>query len=307
MGVTLAVGEHGLMSRDTRLKLAIIAAAAVVATILVVALGMRFSLQQNLAAAGVVGALGPVALFYHYRQTPEFVLSLTAVMFLMVFTSCYTVLMYAAGALSFPLIDETLASIDAALGVHLPTIVVWAEGHPGLKRMLDFAYPSVFPQTLVLVVVLGFSAERRFLESFVLQFMLALSIAAIVFCFAPAEGPFATYGYEPSESQARYLEHLRTLRSGERTEVVLKESEGLITFPSFHTAWAILLVFAVRHRRRLLIPSILLNAAVVAATLTTGWHYFVDVIAGVVLAMLVIALTKRLEPWLYPESAGSNS
>ena len=78
----------------------------------------------------------------------------------------------------------------------------------------------------------------------------------------------------------------------------MSASAVLVTFPSFHTTWAILLAYAFRGRRRWFIPAVILNAAVIAATLTTGWHYFTDVIGGVLLAVAVIWLTKRLEPWL---------
>ena len=236
-------------------------------------------------------------------------MSLAAVMQIMVFFSCFTVLMYGAATLSFPLVDDTLVSLDSVLGVHVPSIVAWAESHPALNGVLQWAYHSTIIQTLVVILVLGFAGDRRPLELFVLQFMLSLWIAVLIFCFAPAEGPFTAYDVEPNAHQARYLEHLRDFRSGERTEIVLAEAEGLVTFPSFHTTWAILLAFAFRGRRRWFIPAVILNAAVIAATLTTGWHYFTDVIGGVLLAVVVILLTKRLEPWLRGScaDAGHNS
>ena len=97
------------------------------------------------------------------------------------------------------------------------------------------------PQTLVVILLLGFQSDRKPLELFVMRFMIALLITAAVFSIAPARGPFAAYGYEPNPTQQSYLEHLEGLRSGERTVVSLRDAEGLVTFPSFHTAWAILL------------------------------------------------------------------
>ncbi len=295
------------MSRDARVKLIILAGTALVGAGLLLALGLKFSLRDNLAALGVVGTLGPVALFYHQRRTAEFVMSLVAVMQVMVFFSCFTLVMYGAAALSFPLVDDTLVSLDQMLGVHVPSIVAWANSHPTLKWVLHLAYQSTILQTLVVILVLGFAGRRRRLESFVLQFMLSLCLTVFIFCFAPAEGPFAAYGYEASPQQTRYLDHFRTLRSGERTEVVLKEAEGLVTFPSFHTTWAILLMLALRGRRRWFLPAVVLNAAVIVATLTTGWHYFSDVMGGVALAVVVILLTRQLEPWLngFDQDAGS--
>ena len=39
--------------------------------------------------------------------------------------------------------------------------------------------------------------------------------------------------------------------------------------------------------------SLVLNAGVIAATMTTGWHYFTDVVGGAVLAVGVIAITTH--------------
>lgn len=288
------------MTRDTQLKLLILVGTAACGGVLLAFGGVRFSLGSNLAAAGVVAALGPPALFYHHRDTPQFATTLTAIMFLMVYTSCFTVLMYGAAALGGPLIDDRLIAADQAFGVHVPAIVAWAERHPLAGLVLELAYSSAIPQTLLVVVLLGFEGQRRDLENFVLQFMLGLTLTAAIFCVAPAAGPFVGYGYEPSAAQGRYLEHLYGLRAGTHAEVTLKDAEGLVTFPSFHTAWAIFLAFACRHRRGWFFPVAALNALMIAATLTTGWHYFCDVLGGFVLAAATILLVQRLESWRYP-------
>ena len=85
------------------------------------------------------------------------------------------------------------------------------------------------------------------------------------------------------------------------TTLSLNEAEGLITFPSFHTTWAILLALACAHRRVLFGFSALLNGLVVLATMTTGWHYLSDVLAGIVLAFVVAVVCGRIGRWIYPQ------
>jgi len=68
-------------------------------------------------------------------------------------------------------------------------------------------------------------------------------------------------------------------------------AEGLITFPSFGAAWAIFLAWSMRERKWLFTVSYFLNTAVIVSTLTTGWHYFSDTLAGVGVAVLAIAIS----------------
>ncbi len=287
------------MSRDTGLKLAITSGTSLFAAILLTTSGMSFSVRELVGPLGVIASLGPCAVFYHRRQTPQFVMTLLALIQLIIFTSCFSVAMYGVASLGAPLVDGLLATVDDTIGMHVPSIVQWADEHRQLHQWLMLAYDSVLPQTLIVVLILGFLNERRPLESFVLRYMVCLVITLLFFAAIPAEGPFTQYEFAPTPHQAHYLEHLHGVRSGERTVVSLRDCEGLITFPSFHTAYAILLTAAFWHRWRLLIPFAVLNGAVVAAALTSGWHYGIDILGGIAAAVAAILITSCLQRWLY--------
>jgi membrane-associated phospholipid phosphatase len=68
----------------------------------------------------------------------------------------------------------------------------------------------------------------------------------------------------------------------------------LICFPSFHVIWAILFAQALWGFRYLRIPVALLAGLIIMSTLTTGWHYFVDVLAGILLASFAVLTAKML-------------
>jgi membrane-associated phospholipid phosphatase len=42
------------------------------------------------------------------------------------------------------------------------------------------------------------------------------------------------------------------------------------------------------------IPAAALTGLIILSTVTTGWHYFSDVLAGILVAVLSIAAAKRL-------------
>lgn len=286
------------ISRDSKVKLGLIAFIAFASAISSWMVGVHLPFSELHPLLCILACITPLAIFYHIRKADQFTAMLLALMHEFSFTVLFTVLMYSVAKFSMPYADHYLASCDAMLGVHVPDIVQWTANHPRCQAVLNIAYDSLIPQIFLLILAFGFLGDQRPLQQFILRLMLGLLITVTIFSVIPAQGPFAYYGFEMLETQRNYLEHLVTLRSGERTLLVLYQSEGLITVPSFHTTGAILLTAAVWHRRLLFVPICLLNIAMIIATMATGWHYVTDVIAGILVAIFVIILTNRLEPWL---------
>ncbi len=271
------------------------ALAAVAAAILLWWHDLRLDFRSLVWPAGFVLLLVIFGAHYRRRRIDNFVCCTQALLQLTVFSSIYTVLMYSAAAGGRPLIDDTLMDLDAALGVHLPAIVRWAQAHPGWQRGLRLCYDTLLPQTALVIGVLGLGGNGRCLECFVQRFILSALLTVGIFLWFPAAGPFEGYGYPAAADQQRYLAHFEGLRSGALDTVTLARAEGLITFPSFHTTWALLMALALRRRRVLFVPAAILNGAVMVSTLTTGWHYAGDVLAGVLMAGVAIAGSALLQ------------
>jgi membrane-associated phospholipid phosphatase len=280
-----------MMSRDSAEKSALIVFTALSAVAVMGWCGLSFPPADLFNPFGIALLLGGATVYYRRRGADTFVLCLSALLQITLFSACYSVLMYSLAALGRPYIDAPLATFDRALGVSLPSIVAWSAGHPTVNQALQVAYNSLLWQTPLVLILLGFTGDRPRLEGFVRQFMLCTLACACVFAIAPAEGPFAVYDYAPSPTQAVYLQHLHSLREGTRTVISWRGAEGLITFPSFHTGWAILLAWSLRRWKWVFFPALLLNAAVILSTLTTGWHYFADVVAGAAAAAASIAVS----------------
>jgi membrane-associated phospholipid phosphatase len=70
--------------------------------------------------------------------------------------------------------------------------------------------------------------------------------------------------------------------------------DGLISFPSFHTANAILIVWTlwpIHLLRFVLLP---LNLLLIASTPLCGAHYVIDIVGGAAVAFAAILVTSRL-------------
>jgi membrane-associated phospholipid phosphatase len=68
--------------------------------------------------------------------------------------------------------------------------------------------------------------------------------------------------------------------------------DAIICFPSFHVIWSISCAAALWGFRFARIPVALLSGMIVVSTVTTGWHYICDVAAGLVVAILSLAIAK---------------
>jgi len=75
-------------------------------------------------------------------------------------------------------------------------------------------------------------------------------------------------------------------------------SDLLISFPSFHTAGALMVTWTFRHKRWFLVPLILLNIGLISATFMMGAHYFVDTLGGVALFAASVWMYRRIHPLL---------
>ncbi len=257
---------------------------------------MQFEFASASAAVGTTILLAPFAVAFDRRGIRPFVNLLTGFLCMVAFTTFLSILTYAGTPLNAPLADDWLKACDAMLGFHLPSIVEWMAHHPTLKLLLDLAYPSVMFSTLLALVVLGLSKDEWRLQAFVLQFMIAGLITTAFYFLFPAVAPVGSFDYPITPQQEGFLEHFQALRSGELRVVSLSRVEGLVTFPSFHTCWALLLAWGFRHNRWLRGPMLVLNLAVAASTVTTGWHYATDVLGGIAVAVVSVLVTTYLRP-----------
>ena len=145
-----------------------------------------------------------------------------------------------------------------------------------------------------MVLVLGFGKRPAQLEEYVVAYMAAaLACIAISGAF-PAAGPWSHYSLA-SAIDVSSLSHFEPLRDGRLRSIDLASMQGLISIPSMHAATAILIVHALRGTRWFAAAAAL-NAAMIAGTPIEGGHYFVDVIGGVALALMIVAVARRRRP-----------
>ena len=296
----VSVPESERLARNSRVIWVVIAAMSVATIAGYWATGLSFA-WSTMQAIGL-GAVPCLVVAYCYRRLrPDVFVSVTTESFaqLLLVLTLGAALSYPLATIGFPYRDGLLHGADVGLGLDWVAHFRFVSERPLLSLMTLLAYDSVLLQLVVLMVVLV--PTRRFVrfQQFVLANAIGLCIALAVFAFMPAAGTYSflqigngQLGDLSPVVTADQKVYLDALRSGK--QVLVDEMSGLITFPSFHTAWAIFFAWAFYPVKRLRAAAILLNLVVLAATPVQGAHYFIDLVGGAIVAVISIYGAVRL-------------
>ena len=190
-------------------------------------------------------------------------------------------------------IDAQLMAIDYALfGVH-PT--VWFERFmvPWVTEYMQLAYVTFYFLPFILCTPLYRQGQFRAFRVSLCALLLSYYVSYLLYFLTPARGPrfyLAEYHTLP----------LTGLWLTTPLQATLDALEGIQwdAFPSGHTAIAIIvLVMAARYQRRLFYPLLVITVSLMISTVYLRYHYVIDVIAGVLLAVWCLGVTF----WLYRE------
>jgi membrane-associated phospholipid phosphatase len=187
-----------------------------------------------------------------------------------------------------PLADTALITADRALGFDWSVWTARIDAHPAARLFLAVVYVSILPQLLGSFVYFAFIGRVRRSRELAVITLVALIPTAAALLVAPALGPFVDFGMP---DRAVYLASLQSLRAGALVHTV-GPGDGMVCFPSFHTVWALALIYV--HRGNGWITAVIatLNAVLIISVLSEGGHYLVDLLAGIVVAMAAISVTR---------------
>jgi len=221
---------------------------------------------------------------------------------------------YFATAAALPLQDRLLAEIDRSLGFIWPSMLVQFNATPWLADALALAYQSIGFVACGTVVLLSLSAEVERLS----ELLALLCVSVVGLCatmlLVPAAGAFAYYDPSPQQFASfgardqmwTFFNAFAALRDGTVTQIDLSHTDGIVSFPSFHTILGIITAYALRDWRLLRLPILLLNATMIVSTLPVGGHHLVDLVAGAGVAFGSILLVRRISSMAYPSPAMRN-
>ena len=209
---------------------------------------------------------------------------------ILAFSFTTSILGYLSVGWQRPLVDSYLAAADHALGLDWIAYYKWVISYPLIHQTLYVAYYTLIVQVTLLPFVLNFMGRTGRGWEMLWLFMVSC-IAGILFAgIWPAVGAF---GYYHVETGNPYVHVFMALHDGSLKIIGNNPLQGVIQFPSFHVALAIIFVYAARGMRFLFPLLLVTNALLFIATPVIGGHHFADLWAGVVLALVTILVVRK--------------
>jgi membrane-associated phospholipid phosphatase len=277
-----------------------------------ICLDIRSTWQADLAVAGCLA----ISWFYRrIRPDPWIAMGARTIAQLAIILTLGVLLSYVAAAPAFPYRDADFHSIDQRLGLDSLAYLHFLDARPLLHGVIGMAYASIRLQTVLVVCALVAASDFGRLQRYVIAVAVALVMTLTVFVFLPAGNIYTGLDISPKDfpnlSLPGVFDHVAPLaaaRNGASYTIDFNALAGLISFPSFHTASAIMFSWALFSLPKLRWGVLALNVLMVAGTPIDGGHYFIDLAGGAAVAWLAILCAAWLQragvPTVRPQMRG---
>lgn len=257
---------------------------------------------------GPAGGLLFLAL-YRQRFATAFGGLLAATLILVVVSYVFTIYKSQLFVGRAPL-DQLIVDAEALLfskPIYL-TIAQWAAQHPPVVRFCDWVYFLFFHHIALTALFLfasnNTSDQRRYITSMALCYLLG----GLSYFLLPALGPayFDPPSFSYVSSHAPFTAFVQkflqtTTQLSMQGQLIEIETFAFIAcMPSLHMAHETIMLFFARRSLLMLCFSACFWISSFSAVLILGWHYFFDVLGGVLLAALVICIAQKLWPTTAP-------
>lgn len=216
-----------------------------------------------------------------------------------------------------PLFDQALWDLDQLLffGIAPTILVLDLFGHPLMLRAVDWSYANIFAASIIIAAAYFLSdPSRRVRIAFANGYALLWIAGAWLYMLVPSLGP----AYRFPEI---WMVHGDTLQLTQKFQAALMRNYqnvirawrgephgpasimlGIAAFPSLHVGFQ---TYVFLWMRRLWTSGEVLFGIFVVfiflGSMITGWHYFVDGVVGILLALacyLPFARRAKLDRWL---------
>lgn len=192
--------------------------------------------------------------------------------------------------------DALLARLDSIAGLDWRVAYSGTMQSPTIQAVGRNAYSMVIQLPILLLTILCATGRGHLARRYLVAFGVSLILTMFFFALAPAAGPISYYqlahdSYHPQTGHEK-VALIDLLRGGGIAQIELGNLHGLVSFPSFHAAAGILLLWIAPWFGRFRWPIWIATLMMLAATPVEGNHYFVDLFEGGLNAIVAVWLSR---------------
>lgn len=192
-------------------------------------------------------------------------------------------------------LDAQIYSFDVHVFGFEPSVWLDRFVRPATTEWFAFFYFLYFLILTVHVLPMLLCRDEVLLARFALGILFIFMTAHLLYMAVPGWGPYRYVRFDHELSGPVFWPLVReTVDAGGAQKDI---------FPSLHTAVpTFLAIFSFRHRKRVPFGATwpivaFLATQIIIATMFLRWHYLVDVVAGLALAVTASIVTQRLADW----------
>src|SRR5271155_608377 len=166
-------------------------------------------------------------------------------------------------------------------------------------RFLEFIYFDMFPQIGAAIVLISLYDGKKQGLQFVGTVFMAYYLALGLFYLWPSHGPYSLcpghFSRFPSTLLAYNIQKslmAHALLLWNHFPIQRIPTDYLIAFPCMHIAQPVIVAWFLRRWKRMLLVLCAYDAVLIVSILLLEWHYLVDIIGGILVAVIAIAITS---------------
>jgi len=235
----------------------------------------------------ILGLLGIGRIYSRLRPDPRIYALAHTVAVLIAFGVVGGVFSYLIVTIGNPFFDEHLVVIDRAIGFDWPKMYALFDNHPVFEIAMTLIYDSPTLQIFLVFVVLHYLGMTLRSHEFMWLFLMTSLGSVVISGLLPTAGACI---YLHITVEVPYVKAFLALRDGSMKVIKLGQIQGVVQFPSFHLALAVLFVYAMRGVRYWFPILFFFNALVILATPAIGGHHLADLAGGALLTLFAVVL-----------------
>ncbi|MQY49627.1 PAP2 family protein [Rhizobiales bacterium RZME27] len=303
---TIGIDDEGKMAEDLKLArwtlIGLTAISYIAVFGLAAVVGMKVDYQQIYYFAGyfVVMTVATSA-YFSFRKLNKLRALAETLGYGFLLTVPVLISTYLAIYAKKPLADDMLSSWDQSIGFQWRSFITFVDSQPVLAEILGLSYQTFAFQLLIIPVVLIVAGQPLRSYRMLIGYGLICFAASFISIWFPALGTYKIYGVGPTDVQNIdayfgyfFLDQFNAVRDDPQFVFAFMDTAGILTFPSVHAGVATLCAWSTWSLKSIRYPMLVLNVCMAIAAVSHASHYLVDVLAGVVVALVCVFISCKL-------------